>query len=202
MTSELERTLHLHCQALRGLARALVGDDAADDLLQDTAVQALAASGAPARTPRAWLATLARHLAHKRRRSERRRAARERAAARPEATPPADREIENGDTLRRLVDHVLALPQPYREAVLLRWLREVAPAEIARRTGAPLATVKRRLQRELAMLRERLDADRVADRVDWRAALCGAFGIERATPRGGDTVTVSGENWQAIVWPK
>ncbi|HLQ36557.1 MAG TPA: sigma factor-like helix-turn-helix DNA-binding protein, partial [Planctomycetota bacterium] len=65
-----------------------------------------------------------------------------------------------------------------REVLLLRYLKELAPTEIAARTGEPLATVKSRLQRGLALLRERLDRDGA----DWRPALCAAFGLERAAP--------------------
>jgi RNA polymerase sigma factor (sigma-70 family) len=175
MSTSLEHELQLHARALRGLARVLVGDQHADDLVQDATVQALQQLEPPRSLP-AWLAGVLRRLAGKQRRAERRRRAREERAARPEAEPPADREPELADSLRRLTDAVLALPQPYREVVLLRWLRELPPPAIAARLGAPLATVKSRLQRGLALLRARLDAD---GRGDWRGALCGAFGIER-----------------------
>lgn len=175
--SPIEHELHAHASALRALARDLVGDQHADDLLQDTAVQALQ------RGPRrpgpfgGWLATVVRRLASKHRRGERRRRARERAVAKPEALAPAC-ELADREVFRRVNDAVLALPEPYQSTVLQRYLRELPVAVIAQQGGLPVATVKTRLQRGLALLRERLERDGR----DWRAMLAAAFGLERALP--------------------
>ena len=50
-------------------------------------------------------------------------------------------------------DAVLALPEPYREVVALRFFADATLDEIARQTGRPLGTVKTHLHRGLARLR-------------------------------------------------
>ncbi|HEU4418146.1 MAG TPA: carboxypeptidase regulatory-like domain-containing protein, partial [Planctomycetota bacterium] len=75
-------------------------------------------------------------------------------------------------------DAVLALPQPYRQVVLLRYLHECPPAEIAARSGAPVATVKSQLQRGLSLLRDALQGR--DPRRDWRRALVTTFALDRA----------------------
>lgn len=52
---------------------------------------------------------------------------------------------------------VIALPEPYREVVALRFFGEASLEEIARETGRPLGTVKTHLHRGLARLRDRLE---------------------------------------------
>src|SRR5580765_5213051 len=58
---------------LRGLALALVGPDAADDLVQETWVTALDSSTGPHVYLRAWLAGIVRNLARRERRRHDRR---------------------------------------------------------------------------------------------------------------------------------
>ena len=53
-------------------------------------------------------------------------------------------------------DAVLALPEPYREVVALRFFADATLDEIARQTGRPLGTVKTHLHRGLARLRTAL----------------------------------------------
>lgn len=52
---------------------------------------------------------------------------------------------------------VVALPEPYREVVALRFFGDASLDEIARQTGRPLGTVKTHLHRGLARLRTRLE---------------------------------------------
>ncbi|HLQ39034.1 MAG TPA: sigma factor-like helix-turn-helix DNA-binding protein, partial [Planctomycetota bacterium] len=132
-------------------------------------------------------ASIARHLASKHRRSERRRQQREQRAARAEGVPP-DTACEDRELFQRLTTAVLALPEPYQITVLQRYLRDLPPSAIAERTGVPLATVKARLQRGVALLREQLDRDSDA----WRPALCSVLGLERALPVGAAAITTTG----------
>lgn len=171
-----------HATALRRLARDLAGDAAADDVLQDAALQALAA---PPRLPGpalGWLRTVVARLAGKHRRAARIRREHEAAVGREAraATPAAD-DAAAADTLRCLTDVVTTLPEPYRGTLFARYLREHTPAQIAADTGVPVRTVKTRLQRGLELLRERLDARRG----DWRMAFAGAFGLRGPTVAGG-----------------
>jgi len=163
--------LLLHDRFVRGLARALVVDaHAADDLTQDAWLAALRRGERAESLPR-WLAGVVRHLAAKGRRGEARRARREQDAARPEATPSA-REILEREALRaRVVRAVLALGQPYREAVLLRYFEGLAPRAIARRLGVPVETVRTRLKRALASLRAVLASEHQGEPGAWSLAL-------------------------------
>jgi len=52
-----------------------------------------------------------------------------------------------------LIGRVEALPEPYREAVRLRYFRGLTCAEIALREGAAVGTITKRLSRAHAMLR-------------------------------------------------
>lgn len=172
----LEHELLVHAKALRALARVLVGERHADDVVQDTTLHVLARQQpAPSRS---WLLGVLRHRAAKLLRGEGRRARREAASLPPEPPPSPQQMLEHKETLQRLTAALTSLPEPYATALWLRFFDDLKPAAIAARTGEPLATVKSRLQRGLAMLRERLDADRG---FDWRAGLVAAFGGERIT---------------------
>ncbi|MEZ6038410.1 MAG: sigma-70 family RNA polymerase sigma factor [Planctomycetota bacterium] len=186
MTRPLEDLLQ-HTVALRRLARDLVGDGAADDLLQDAAVVALR-EGAPAdAAARGWWFGVVRNLAGKWRRAEATRRRHEAEAARDDVH--RERSVEAADSLRWLTAELTALPEPYRAALLARYVRDLSPTEIAAETGEPVRTVKTRLQRGLALLRERFEVRGG----DWRAGLVAAFGLERAaTKAAGAVVTVIG----------
>jgi RNA polymerase sigma-70 factor, ECF subfamily len=69
----------------------------------------------------------------------------------PEASPEAllVRE-QDGATIRKLV---AALPQPFREAIVLRELNDLSYQEIAEVAGVPVGTVMSRLARARSMLR-------------------------------------------------
>src|ERR1700730_5568810 len=57
---------------------------------------------------------------------------------------------QDGDTIRRLV---AALPQPFREAIVLRAINDLSYLEIAEVAGVPVGTVMSRLARARSMLR-------------------------------------------------
>ena len=57
---------------------------------------------------------------------------------------------QDGDTIRRLVT---ALPQPFREIIVMREVNELSYQEIAQVAGVPVGTVMSRLARARAMLR-------------------------------------------------
>jgi DNA-directed RNA polymerase specialized sigma24 family protein len=67
-------------RALRGLARALIGESDADDVVQETWLACLKHPGALPERCSAWLAAVAKNIAYRRKRGEGRRRARERRA--------------------------------------------------------------------------------------------------------------------------
>jgi RNA polymerase sigma factor (sigma-70 family) len=167
----LERLL-AHEPFVRALARSLVSDEAlAEDAVQDTWLAALQGTPGAVRSPRAWLARVVRNFAFRSSRSSGRRSRREREAARPEALPSTEEIVGREEARRRLVEAVLALEEPYRRTVLLRYFEGLPPREIARRSGVPVATVGTRLRRAHDRLRERLDAEHGGDRRAWCLAL-------------------------------
>ncbi|MEM6570269.1 MAG: RNA polymerase sigma factor [Planctomycetota bacterium] len=160
---------------LRRLARALVGDDAsADDLVQD-AFGAAIASRRPIRDLRGFLAGVVRRRSLEVRRTEARRRRREaeRGAEGPTGAatlPGADEAVERADTMRVVLEELGHLPASQRDALVLRYVEGLEPAEIARRAGLAPPTVRAHLARGLASLRERLDR-RAGGRGAWSAAL-------------------------------
>jgi RNA polymerase sigma factor (sigma-70 family) len=141
--------------ALRRLAAELVGPEQRDDLVQSTFAAALE------RPPRVlswnWLAAVlrnrARDLARSRARHGRPAALAELASGASDASEIAQR-LELQEELTR---ELRALAEPYQSTLYLRYFEELTPAEIARRGAVPVKTVKTRLERGLALLRERLE---------------------------------------------
>jgi RNA polymerase sigma factor (sigma-70 family) len=164
MTTEPSRTLDtLLAQSdwVTALARVLVRDPAtADDAVQATWLDVLAHPPSTLHSPRSFLATLLRRKLQRLRRTDQRRARHETAAAAPPEPAPSPAALtERLHTHRELVDAVLALDEPYRATVVLRFFEHLEVEAIARRTGSPVNTVRSRLQRALQQLRERLDRD-------------------------------------------
>jgi RNA polymerase sigma-70 factor (ECF subfamily) len=145
-----------HGTFLRALATGLLGDETgADDVVQDAYARAIVHGP---RHPGAWLARVVRNLAIRGRIGGARRSRRERVAARPEAEPSAADVVARLEIQRRVVEAVLALREPYRTTIVQRYFDGLETREIARRSGVPYETVRTRLGRAHAELRERLDA--------------------------------------------
>ena len=148
--------------SLRRLARGLLADEGeAEDVFQETWLELLR------RPPRrdvslpGWLRAVLRNFARKRRRTEDRRARREHAAARAEATAADPRAlVERVEVSQRLVSLVLELGEPERSAILLRFFEDLKPADIARKQGIPVTTVRSRIHHALGLLRSRLERER------------------------------------------
>ncbi len=156
----LEQTGWIHA-----LARRLVREPhLAEDLAQDTWVDAL--EGRPdARGPvRGWLATVMRNNLLQLRRTERHRLSREQGSSRAELEPSALDVVERAETHRNVVLAVLALDEPYRSTLLMRFFEQLSYAEIARRTGVGRAGVNSRITRGLELLRQRLESTYGGDR--------------------------------------
>ncbi|QDV10131.1 RNA polymerase sigma factor RpoE [Planctomycetes bacterium Poly30] len=92
-------------------------------------------------------------------RSDQRRVRRERVAARTEALPSTEELILRGEQQRRIWDALKELPEPLRGTLLLHFQDGLSVTEIAERSNAKADTVRRRIHRGVAILRDRLDAD-------------------------------------------
>ncbi|HEX5053924.1 MAG TPA: sigma-70 family RNA polymerase sigma factor [Planctomycetota bacterium] len=179
MADPLATELSQDADALRAMARVLVGDRHADDLVQDVVLQVLQHPPPDPKGLRAWLVVVLRRRAsnHHRTEARRRRRLDEVAARGTEAAGDAAGVAEQQETVRAVTAALFALPDPYREALFRRFFRGETPTAIATATNEPLATVKSRLQRGLSLLRQRLDDERPGT---WRAALCAALGLDDA----------------------
>jgi RNA polymerase sigma-70 factor (ECF subfamily) len=173
-----ERTLPIedlltHASWLRRLAGALVRGEDAADLAQETLVAAWTHPPAPDRDVRPWLAEVARNHAHDARRSDHRRQAREIAATEtaPRSAPSPEDLVGDVEIHRSVAAAVMALDQPFRETVVLRYYEGLSAAEIARRLKAPAGTVRWRLKEGLDRLRAELDSRHGGERRRWVAAL-------------------------------
>jgi RNA polymerase sigma factor (sigma-70 family) len=143
--------------SLRRLARGLVYEShGAEDLVQEAWLAALERRE-ELREPESWFARVLRNLSLRDRRSAGRRAAREQEAARPEAQPSSAELAGRTEVLRRLLDAVDALEDPYRTAIHLRYLEDLPPRAIARRLGVPVNTARTHVRRGLEQLRRKLD---------------------------------------------
>jgi len=170
-TISLEK-LVAHREWVRRVARALVRDESlAEDLEQEVWLDALRSPPRTGRSLGGWLASAMRHNLVDHRRAEGRRRARERAVARPEAGESAADLVAEAEQLRRVVDAVLELGEPYRGTLLLRYFEDLPLREVARRQGVPMETARTRLRRAVATLRERFDAESRGDRAAWCSAL-------------------------------
>ncbi|MHC4953464.1 MAG: sigma-70 family RNA polymerase sigma factor [Planctomycetota bacterium] len=156
---QLEQLLR-HESFLRRVARRLVRDASrADDVVQETWLAVLRSNKAPSEVHTGWLAGIVRNLARRKIREESRRLRREKRAARPDAIEVP---VSAGDSeflRRRLAQQILALPERYREPLLLRYYEGLEPAAIAARLGLPPSTVRTQLQRGLAQVRRGLEAN-------------------------------------------
>ncbi|MCX5745872.1 MAG: sigma-70 family RNA polymerase sigma factor, partial [Proteobacteria bacterium] len=146
-----------HRDWLLALARALVGEAAAPDIVQETFLVALAKP--PSGALRPWLGGVARNLARMARRGGRRRETRELAAPQPDAIPSPGELVERARMQQVVAGLVLALPEPLRGTLLLRYFEGLSAADIARLQGIPAATVRGRLAEALARVRTSLDDD-------------------------------------------
>jgi len=154
------QALLLHAAWIRRLAGRLVAGSLADDVAQETLLAACAKPPHEGAELRGWLGTVARRIASRLRWREAQRRLREEAAARREALAPTDELVARAALERSLVDAVLALDEPWRTTVLMRWFDGRPPRAIARELGVPVETVRTRIKRALELLRERLIAER------------------------------------------
>ncbi|QDV07929.1 ECF RNA polymerase sigma factor SigW [Planctomycetes bacterium Poly30] len=164
-------TLLAETAALRRLAGSLVADAAsADDLVQEAVLAALSDGPAVRENPGGWLRATVKNLARQRVRSRANAAARERAIATYEASASTAESVIAAERQRALLEAIMELADPYRDAVLARHLRGLSPSAISEETGAPVPTVKKRIERGLAQLKVRLGA-RYGEGGAWALAL-------------------------------
>ncbi len=160
-----------HTEWLTRLARALVGDTAAGDVVQDTYEAALAKPSNRQGPLRPWLGGVARNVARMAARGHVRRERREQAVPVHEDVPTPEQLLARAELQQRVNRLVLELHEPLRSTLLLRFYEGLSAAEIARAQGIPGATVRSRLKDALDRIRAELDAEHGNDRRAWAGLL-------------------------------
>ena len=153
---------------LRSLAIGLVRDEASADDLAQEAWLAMERSKEP--QPRRAVGYL-RNLARRRARGESRRTLREKHSAQREAIPSAAELAAGLESQRILLEELQALPPASSELLLLRAREQMSAVDIARAKGVPASTIRDRLRRAEALLRDRLDERHGGQRRAWTCAL-------------------------------
>jgi RNA polymerase sigma-70 factor (ECF subfamily) len=167
---EFEREALAHLDSVYCFARSLTGQDsAAEDLTQDTYLNALRAwrQYTPGTNCRAWLFTICRNLRAKQAVQERREEPAELAELESLASA-ALYAATGGGVERALFDRmdvsdavrraIAKLPEEYREVVALADVHDQSYDTIAHVLGVPVGTVKSRLYRGRRLLQEELTA--------------------------------------------
>ncbi|MFL6763990.1 MAG: sigma-70 family RNA polymerase sigma factor [Sphingomicrobium sp.] len=168
--AEFNRLIVPHLDGAYNLARYLARDGVlAEDVVQDAMVRAFRAFGKyRGGSPRAWLFAIVRNCCRTAQSSAAGRVAlvihesglSDDAAARmseqPDPGPTPEEEVMRRADVDRVRSAVEAIPEPFREAIVLRELEDLSYAEIGEVTGVPIGTVMSRLARGRAMLAKQL----------------------------------------------
>lgn len=138
---------------VHGRVRYLVGPDRADDIVQDTFLQALRRPLPGGEGLSGWLRVLARNTAIRQHVRDGNRLRRERTVATEEGYLPAASDDARLDEVQQVLQ---TLPELYREVLWLRYSEGLEIEEVARRLGRPNGTVRSQIKRGLDRMRERL----------------------------------------------
>ena len=182
-SDEFKRLILPHLDGAYNLARYLTRDAAlSEDVVQDSVLRAFRAFPQfRGGSPRAWLLAIVRNccrtaragrggavsLVHESSLSDYDVA---RMHAQPDPNPTPEEAALCKDDAARVRLAIEAIPEPFREAVVLRDLDDLSYAEIADVTGVPVGTVMSRLSRGRGILaKQLLPASNVADDQSRRA---------------------------------
>ena len=152
-----------HIDAAYSLARYLARDaTAAEDIAQEALLKAFRNLDSLRGEPKPWLLAIVRNAYFDwRRRGDLHLVGGEEAddaiaaAAGPDQDTPEAALIRRG-AVAQLRAAIAQIPEPFREALVLRDLEELSYREVADATGVPMGTVMSRLSRARRMLGERL----------------------------------------------
>jgi RNA polymerase sigma factor (sigma-70 family) len=180
-STDLEALL-AHAGWVSRLAKCLVADsNQADDVVQQAWVAALDHPPRHASNLRAWWSQVVRNTARQLGRTESRRVQREKVAPRPEPLASPEDLAHQAELHQVLVGAVLALEEPYRSAVLLRYYHDQSPQQIAEIHGVPGSTARSWLRRGLEQLRAQLDERVEGGRSAW-VLILGPTGSPTSSP--------------------
>ena len=174
---EFRRQVLPHLDGAYNLARYLTRDAVlSEDIVQDAVLRAFRSFGQfRGGSPRAWLFTIVRNCC---RTAQAGRGGAvslvvsesglsDQAAAelshKADPGPTPEEEVFRKADVNRVRSAIEAIPEPFRETIVLRDLEDLSYAEIAEVTGVPVGTVMSRLSRGRAMLAKELLPERKDD---------------------------------------
>lgn len=146
-----------YARMVHGILLARVAPHDAEDLTQDVFLVALRRLST-LRDPRAfggWLATIARNRAH-----DYYREGREHAELREDSAGSVEGGVSPRAEAQAALATIRALPEAYRETLILRLVEGMTGPEIAARTGLTPSSVRVNLHRGMQQLREKLKLDK------------------------------------------
>ena len=151
----LERLYHLHGPAILRYLYRLIGPKTAEDILQDTFVQAMSHLDRleTAAYPKAWLMTVARNLAINTLRRQ------NKGVVEMDWSQPVQSKPTEDERLERMRQMIMKLPEDMRETLYLRWYDQLSYEQIAEVMRIPVGTVRSRLHHGLTKLRDQLSDD-------------------------------------------
>lgn len=124
----------------------------AEDVVQEAFLRAYRSAGQCRGDGKGWLLAIVRNCHHDLARTNSRYRGEEEGPANDATAERPDQLAERGDDIARLRRTIAALPDPFREAIVLREIEELSYREIGDLTGAPIGTVMSRLSRAREML--------------------------------------------------
>lgn len=175
-----------HKNWLRRLACSLVGENEADDLVQDVFLKAVRHTPEIHGSTKGWLATVLRNRARMHFRTNSRRIRRNLAACQHEQEIPSPSEnVDRHQRIRLLQQMVSALPTPYRTTLLGLYGEGYSAVDFANKHGLKPATVRQRHKHALKLLRQQFRVERMGafrQLRSWFVTLLPAAASEMSSP--------------------
>lgn len=164
------RLYDFYARMVHGVLLVRVPREEVDDLVQDVFIQALERLHM-LREPGAfggWLAAIARNRATDYYRKPSTRARHVELSDLPERLVAADESVSDRTDAIAVLNVIRAMPEAYRDTLVLRLVEGMTGPEIAARTGLTPASVRVNLHRGMKQLREKLDGPARAGRYEDR----------------------------------
>ena len=166
-TDDFREVVLPHLDGAYNLARYLTRDPVlSEDIVQDAVLRAFRAFGQfRGGSARAWLLMIVRNCCRTSLASARGAAAlvvhegtgaKDASDEQADPAPNPEEALQRKSEAGRIRAAIEDIPEPFREAVVLRDLEELSYAEIAQVTGVPVGTVMSRLSRGRSLLADRL----------------------------------------------